>query len=84
MISPGSLPIHGIFSPTNKRRPIRIIKTPRRMSILPKAPNPNIRSHSIEVLNTNSSPQSRRGRGETDFLFGGERPPNKKASVTLG
>jgi hypothetical protein len=26
-----------------------------------------------------SSPQSRKGRKETVFLFGGERPPNKKA-----
>jgi hypothetical protein len=30
------------------------------------------------------STQRRKGRKETDFLFGGERLPNKKASVTLG
>jgi len=30
------------------------------------------------------STQRRKGRRETDFLFGGERPPNKKASVNLG
>jgi hypothetical protein len=29
----------------------------------------------------NVSPQRRRGRKEIIFLFGGERPPNKKLSV---
>jgi hypothetical protein len=40
MISPGSLPNQGILSPINRRRPITIIRTPRRMRSLPKAPKP--------------------------------------------
>jgi hypothetical protein len=30
------------------------------------------------------STQRRKGGRGVDFLFGGERPPNKKASVKLG
>ena len=38
-MSPGSLPIHGIFSPIKRRTPMAIIKTPRRMRIFPKGPD---------------------------------------------
>ncbi len=39
MMSPGSLPIHGIFSPINRSTPMAMIKTPKRMSNLPNPPN---------------------------------------------
>jgi len=40
MISPGSLPNHGILSPMSKKTPIKIMKMPSKMSIFPRGPNP--------------------------------------------
>ncbi len=53
MISPGSLPIQGIFSPMSKKRPIKIIKTPRRMNIFPKGAISNPQISNVKVQMTN-------------------------------
>jgi hypothetical protein len=37
----------------------------------------------INRIKLELSPQSRKGREEINFLFGGERPPNKKVSAFL-
>jgi len=49
IISPGSLPNHGILSPMSKKMPIKIMKTPSRMSIFPKGPNPKIVTSLLKV-----------------------------------
>ena len=61
-ISPGSLPIHGIFSPRSRRRPINIIKTPRRIRSFPREPKPNICSSPTQVQLSKSLPSPERRR----------------------
>ena len=73
MISPGSFPIHGIFSPINRKSPIRIIRTPSRMSILPKGPKPSIWT---PTSLSDFSPQRHRHRRESHF-------PNPSPSFSM-
>ena len=71
IISPGSLPIHGIFSPINRSNPMRMIKTPNRMSILPKGPSPIMKTPntSSNVKNQSSKEcQMARCKGLNSFL----------------
>ena len=84
MISPGSLPIHGIFSPTNSSIPITMIKTPKRISIFPKAPISNSQISNVKVQMPNECQienQCQMGKSQAlDSLF--DRRIEEKISVS--